>query len=58
MVDHGGQNRRIDDRPRLLRVHYASNIEAGSVEELVGVQLFESGRVYQFRFHITRNGND
>ena len=54
----GGENRGIDDRPRLLRIHEAPGVEGCGFEELVRIEFFERGCVDELRLHIARNGDD
>jgi hypothetical protein len=42
----------------LLGIDHAANVQACGLEELVRIQLFESGGVNQARFHIAGNRND
>ncbi len=57
-IDHSGQNRGVNHRSRLLRIHNAPNIEACGIEKFVRVQLFERSRVDQLCFHATCDRND
>ena len=57
-IDHSRQNRGINHRPGLLRIHDAPNVEACGIEKLVRVELFEGSRIDQLCFHVARDCDD